>query len=260
MASRNAIPPNSTQPNVTLPSAAPPSRARAAVVRAYARLLDHYGPQGWWPPVFPSSRRRDTPSADEIAIGAVLVQHTSWRNVESALAELAERRWVTLDAIARATDTTLAEAISAAGPPRVKAKRLQSLAHFASQRGGLRRFLDGVDNAAVAWERREALLCVHGIGPETADVILLYAGGAPLAVVDAYARRVLGRHGWHDPGDSYAALQRFFGESFPADPQTLNELHALIVRVGVDHCRAGAPKCEACPLKRMLPRGGPRAC
>jgi endonuclease-3 related protein len=103
---------------------------------------------------------------------------------------------------------------------------------------------------------REQLLAIHGIGPETADAILLYAGGLPTFVVDTYAHRVLARHGWIAYDASYDEIKDFFEASLPADATLYNEYHALLVRVGKEYCRRSAPNCEACPLACMLPEFG----
>lgn len=215
----------------------------------YRKLFDAYGPQGWWP-----ARTRL-----EVIVGAVLVQHTSWKNVETAIRKLRKAKALSIDALAALDEHRLAELLTPAGPPRVKARRLKSLVAFVQQEAGgsLRRLFAGVPDDDAALELRQRLLAVHGVGPETADAILLYAGEAPLFVVDDYARRVLGRHGLYDPKASYADVQRFFESRLERDTQLFNEYHALLVRVGVEHCKKPTPRCEGCPLRSMLPRGGP---
>jgi endonuclease-3 related protein len=147
----------------------------------------------------------------------------------------------------------LASLIRPAGAFRVKARRLRALLRWIVDRGG--------DPAAALrgdpGEVRESLLAVHGVGPETADSLLLYAGGHPVFVADAYARRVGGRHGWLDPDAGYEAIRALVEGSLPRDAALLNQFHAEIVQVGKDHCRA-TPRCEGCPLEPMLPPGGPR--
>ena len=104
---------------------------------------------------------------------------------------------------------------------------------------------------------RNELLSVHGIGPETADAILLYAGSAQTFVIDAYARRVLSRHGWAIAGASYAKLKAWCESQLPQNVQIYNEFHALLVHVGREHCRSRTPSCEGCPLQPLLPNSGP---
>jgi len=148
----------------------------------------------------------------------------------------------------------LAEAIRPAGYFRLKARRLRALLAWIVDRG------DGDPVAALRGDLaalREDLLTVHGVGRETADSILLYAGGRPVFVIDAYTRRVLGRHGWADPEADYDALRALFEGGLPRDAALWNQFHAEIVMVGKDHCGTVA-RCEGCPLEGMLPPGGPR--
>jgi endonuclease-3 related protein len=199
----------------------------------------------WWP--------ADTPL--EVCVGAVLTQNTAWTNVERALGNL-RAAGVLGDARAMLAlpEARLAELLRPAGYFRLKAKRLRALLAWLVERG------DGDPVAALRGETaalRESLLGVHGVGRETADSILLYAGGHPVFVVDAYTRRVLGRHGWHDPEADYDAIRAFLEERLPADRALFNQFHAEFVAVGKDHCGT-APDCGGCPLERLLPRGGPR--
>lgn len=229
----------------------PLERGEAAPLQAaYHRLLDAYGPQGWWP----------AKSRFEIVVGAVLVQHTQWRNAERALAALRGAGALSVSALAALTDERLAALIRPAGSATVKTRRLRAVVRFLENEAGgsLRRLLAGVARRDRAMAVRRRLLAVHGVGPETADAILLYAGGAPVFVADAYARRVLSRHGWLAPDADYATTQSAFETALPRDAQLFNEYHALVVRVGVEHCRSRRPLCEGCPLAPMLPRGGPR--
>jgi endonuclease-3 related protein len=222
------------------------SRGRPAPLReAHRRLLRRYGPLGWWP--------AETPL--EVCVGAVLTQNTAWANVEKALANL---RAAGLLGDARAMlalpEARLADLLRPAGYFRVKARRLRALLRWLVDRGG------GDPAAALRGGTaalREDLLGVHGVGRETADSILLYAGGRPVFVVDAYTRRVVGRHGWSDGEAGYEDLRAFFERRLPRDAPLYNQLHAEIVAVGKDHCRP-VPRCEGCPLEGLLPRGGPR--
>ena len=223
--------------------------------KVYRRLLDALGPQGWWP----SKSKHAAPDGWEIVTGAVLVQHTSWKNVERALDALLHADVMSPQAVDEIDAEDLATLVRSAGPPRVKAKRLKAVASFFVEHhgGSVERFLAGVDDPRVAKRRRAELLAVHGVGPETADVVLLYAGGAPVFVVDAYKRRVMRRHGWGDPDAPYDDVQRYWQRQLPRDAAVYNEAHALLVRVGVDYCRARAPRCAGCPLEAMLPASGP---
>jgi endonuclease-3 related protein len=211
----------------------------------YEALHTAFGPQGWWP----------GDSAVEIVVGAVLVQNTSWRNVEHALRNLRERDLFDFEQLLALEHAELERLIQPAGFYRVKARRLRNLLDFlvASHEGSLENLF-----ALPLAEARRQLLGVNGVGPETADSILLYAGGLPLFVVDAYTRRVLVRHGWLPPGARYDEMQRLFHAQLPPNPQIFNEYHALIVRLGHHYCRA-RPQCEGCPLACHLPRSGPCA-
>lgn len=212
---------------------------------AHRRLLARYGPLGWWP--------AETPL--EVCVGAILTQNTSWKGVERALANL-RRAGVLGDARAMLAlpAARLAALLRPSGYFRLKAKRLRALLRWIVDRG------DGDPVAALRGDPaavRGDLLRVHGVGRETADSLLLYAGGIPSFVVDAYTRRILGRHGWADPAADYDDLRALLERSLPRDPALWNQFHAEIVMAGKDHCRP-SPRCDGCPLERMLPRGGPR--
>ncbi len=147
----------------------------------------------------------------------------------------------------------LAALIRPAGFFRVKARRLRALLDWILARGG------GDVGAALRGDPEEVradLLAVHGVGRETADSILLYAGGRPFFVVDAYTRRILERHGWAAPGEDHDALRRRIEASLPRDPALWNQFHAEFVATGKEHCRP-TPRCAGCPLEGMLPPGGP---
>jgi len=214
-----------------------------ALQQAYDRLLAAFGPQHWWP--------GETPL--EIMVGAVLVQNTAWKNVERAIANLRDDGLMQVRAIYELPIEELAEVIRPAGYFRVKARRLHNLLDFV-----VREYdgsLDAMFQSDVA-TLREQLLAVHGIGPETADAILLYAGNLPTFVVDTYTHRVLARHGWIGYEADYHEIKDHFESSLPRDATLYNEYHALLVRVGKDFCRRTAPKCDACPLAALLPDGG----
>jgi endonuclease-3 related protein len=206
-------------------------------------LLKRYGPQHWWP--------GETPF--EVMVGAVLTQNTSWRNVTRAIANLRARDLMEPAALYAVPNEELAELIRPAGYFRLKAKRLRTLLDYVMDRwaGSLEEMFE-----APTEQLRAELLEINGIGPETADSILLYAAGKASFVVDAYTYRVCVRHGWIEPEVDYEGLKEFFESALPEDVPLYNELHALLVRVGHEHCRR-RPKCEGCPLEEMLPEGGP---
>lgn len=206
-------------------------------------LHSQFGPQYWWP----------GDSAIEIVIGAVLVQNTSWKNVEHALRNLRDHGLFDFDRLHALDQNELERLVQPAGFYRVKAKRLRNLLNFLAtfHQGSLERLFE-----LPLEEARRQLLGVNGVGPETADSILLYAGRLPLFVVDAYSRRVLVRHGWLPSGVGYHEMQQLFHSQLPADPLLFNEYHALIVRLGHLHCKTH-PVCEGCPLAGYLPRSGP---
>jgi endonuclease-3 related protein len=213
------------------------------LVELYRRLLDAFGPQQWWP--------GETPF--EVLVGAVLVQNTAWKNVERAIDRLRDADLLDPHALGAVALPDLAELIRPAGYFRLKARRLKNLLTFVlDEYGGS---LD--DMFAVGLPRlREQLLSVNGVGPETADSILLYAGGLPTFVVDTYTARVLKRHGWIEPEADYYAIKEHFEGQLDEDAAVFNEYHALLVRLGHLHCRK-TPKCEECPLYDLLPEGGP---
>ena len=216
----------------------------ATLSEIYRRLLDAFGHQGWWPGESPL----------EVMVGAVLTQNTNWQNVERAIENLRRADVLEPHALREVPVEELEELIRPAGYFRVKARRLHSLLEFLVER------LDGSLEAMFRTELpalREQLLSVHGIGPETADSILLYAGGLPSFVVDAYTHRVLARHGWIDFDADYHEIQDHFQGNLPDDVAMYNEYHALLVHLGRHYCRKSKPKCDECPLADFLPDRGP---
>ena len=215
---------------------------RATPLEVYERLLAAFGRQGWWP--------GETPF--EVLIGAVLVQNTAWKNVERAIANLREAGVLDPRALYRIPVAELEELIRPAGYYRVKARRLRNLLQLVNEE------FDGSLEAMFRTPLdvlREKLLGINGIGPETADAILLYAGGLPTFVVDTYTHRVFARHGWIDFEADYHAIKDHFESSLPDDATLFNEYHALLVRLGKEFCRR-TPQCEKCPLVDLLPEGG----
>jgi endonuclease-3 related protein len=210
----------------------------------YEQLLNHFGPQHWWP----------GNSAFEVIVGAVLTQNTNWKNVERALDSLRARAALQPAELDRMAVTDLAELIRPAGYYRLKARRLKSVVDYLMTRhGGSVEAMFVMEPATL----RKELLQLNGIGPETADSILLYAGGQPAFVVDAYTARLAVRHGWLDQPVKYEELQAYFTARLPADASLFNEFHALVVRLGKDYCRK-QPQCDGCPLQSLLPPTGPR--
>lgn len=206
----------------------------------YRTLERAYGPQHWWP--------GDTPF--EVMVGAVLTQNTAWSNVEKAIANLKRERLLSLPDLHAVPPGRLSSLIRPSGYYNIKAKRLRNLLGFIKNhyRGNLKRmFADDPETL------RGNLLGVNGIGPETADSILLYAAGQPVFVVDAYTRRVFSRHGFLSEDASYDEVRRFFMDRLPPDARLYNEYHALIVRVGKESCKRSKPACGSCPLGLLLP-------
>ncbi len=205
----------------------------------FTRLHALFGPQHWWP--------GDGPF--EVMVGAILTQNTNWGNVERAIGNLKDARALTPEAIDGMDDSRLAELIRPAGYFNVKAARLKSFVRFYV--GRYRGRVSAMRRRGTATLRQE-LLGVKGIGPETADSILLYALGRPVFVIDAYTRRVLSRHGIMDASEPYERFQGLFHSSLPRDARLFNEYHALLVRLGKEFCRP-RPRCDGCPLSGMFP-------
>jgi endonuclease-3 related protein len=212
----------------------------AALLRRWYRdLRRRFGPQRWWP--------GDSPY--EIMVGAILTQNTAWTNVEKAVAALKTAGVLEPRRLMALPPRRLAALIRPAGAFNVKTRRLRAYTAWYLERfGGDPARMRRPPRAAL----REELLGVHGIGPETADSILLYALDLPEFVVDAYTRRVLSRHGLAGEDASYGEMKALFEESMPRDRRRFNEVHALIVAVGKTHCRPRA-RCEGCPLESSLP-------
>lgn len=224
-------------------------------VEIYECLYEAYGPQGWWPvtlragsaPVYrpgihlPENDRQ----RHEMIFGAILTQNTSWTNVQRALMALTEAGIRTPAAVLSLPLKRLEALIRPSGYFRQKARRLKVAARF------FRDFRAGAHSATAL---REKLLALHGVGPETADSILLYALGHPVFVVDAYTRRISSRMGFVTSDISYNALQKRFAEALGPDVPVFNECHALLVALAKKHCSA-RPICRGCPLERCCDTG-----
>ena len=202
------------------------------------------GPMNWWPAKTPF----------EMIVGAILTQSTAWTNVEQALANLQRAGLLKPSGLERVSEARLARLIRPSGYFRQKAKKLKAFVAYLRKRhgGSLARMF-----RTPTAELREQLLAVHGIGPETADSILLYAGGHPVFVVDAYTHRILDRHRLARGNPDYHAVQGLFQSNLPKDPALYNEFHALLVNVGKNWCRKSRPRCEECPLLPHLPDAAP---
>jgi endonuclease-3 related protein len=209
------------------------------LLKVYKNLLVFFGTQHWWPAESPF----------EVMVGAVLTQHTSWNNVSQAITNLKTKKLLSPDIIQAAPRGKLVDAIRPAGFQRQKAACLKSLSNFILR--GYHGDLELMRNADTAILRRE-LLEIKGIGPETADSILLYSLGQPVFVIDSYTRRVFSRHGLGPSGRGYDEWQECFMSSLPADVKIFNEYHALIVKLAKVHCRA-KPICRGCPLESYKP-------
>lgn len=185
-------------------------------------------------------------------MGAILTQNTSWTNVARAIENLRDERLLTPTAIEQAPLPRIESLIRPSGYFRQKARKLKAFCAFfrAEYRGSLKRMFE-----TPTMVLREKLLGVFGIGPETADSILLYAGGHPVFVVDAYTKRMLARHGWADADAKYEDVRWMSERQFPGDTERFNEFHALIVNTGKNFCRPREPLCGECPLGRYLEEG-----
>ncbi len=198
-------------------------------------MLNHFGPQHWWP----------GETELEMIVGAMLTQNTNWDNVEKAIKNLKTANLLLIKALDAASLPELALKIRPAGYYNVKAGRLKNLIRFIMEEydGDIDRLLNEETGPL-----REGLLSVKGVGPETADSIVLYAARRPVFVIDAYTHRILSRHGMAEEEATYRDLQELFMDNLPEDPKLFNEFHALIVKTGKECCRR-KPLCKTCPLE-----------
>ena len=201
----------------------------------YDRLYQFYGPQHWWP----------ADSDLEMVVGAVLTQNTNWQNVRKAIDTLRGEGLLSFEALNSLPVAHLAILIKSSGYYNLKAVRLKNLLLMIDDDYG--GSLDSLlENDLLS--ARESLLSVKGVGPETADSILLYAGNHPIFVVDTYTHRIFSRHHLVADDCDYQELQDLFMDNLPHDPQLFNEYHALIVKAAKEFCRKSKPFCEKCPL------------
>lgn len=202
----------------------------------YQRLYAYFGPQHWWP--------GETPF--EVMVGAILTQNTSWSNVEKAISNLKKNNLLELDKLYGLSEEKLASLIRPSGYYNLKAKRLKELLRFLKKTygGNISKMRRGKTQ-----DLRAQLLKVNGVGPETADSILLYALGKPVFVVDAYTKRILFMHGFIKEGASYDEVKNLFMQNLKNEVKLFNEYHALLVKLGKYFCLKSKPKCRLCPLR-----------
>ncbi len=211
------------------------TETRSLLIEAHERLVAHYDVDRWhW---------QEDSTATDICLGAILVQHTSWTNVEKALAKMRAAGAASFEAIAARSEDEVAELVWPSGTPRVKARRLKVFAALVLSYGGFEGLF-----ALETPELRALLLGTYGIGPETADVILLYAARRPVVVHDAYTARLCRRLGLGPEGDGYEAWQTWLDERLPGVLEFRRRSHAAIVLHCKETCRA-KPRCGACPLR-----------
>lgn len=205
--------------------------------KIYSRLYAAFGPQHWWP----------GETAFEVAVGAILTQNTSWANVEKAIGNLKKDGLLSAGHLFHMNVRNLAALIRPAGYYNIKARRLKNFVEFltAGFGGSMRRMKDEEQDVM-----RKRLLSVNGIGPETADSIMLYALEKPVFVIDNYTKRVLSRHKIMKQDSPYEDFQELFHSSLAREAALYNEFHALFVRLAKEHCRTKS-LCSGCPVERM---------
>lgn len=212
-------------------------RKSKKLLRIYHRLHDSIGPRQWWP--------GDSPF--EVIIGAILTQNTSWGNVEKAIKALKEENLLDPFKLYNIEEETLAKTIKSSGFFNIKAKRIKNFIGFLFEiyQGSIAKMF-----SEKLTPLREKLLKINGIGPETADSILLYAGEKPIFVIDAYTKRILIRHNLISKEASYSEMQEFFMKNSEKDVRMFNEYHALLVYIGKNFCKK-IPNCDSCPMKGL---------
>lgn len=207
------------------------------LLQIYKLLLERFGPQYWWP----------GESRFEIIVGAVLTQNTNWANVEKAIANLRRAGVLNPRDLYELGPRELGELIRPAGYWRLKTERIRNLLQWLSEYYAGQ--LEALESVATSQLRQE-LLSIKGIGPETADSILLYAFEREIFVVDTYTARIVCRHELMEYGAGYEELQELFDSNLPADAELFNEFHALLVRTAKEYCRPRA-RCDGCPLESL---------
>lgn len=211
-------------------------------MQIYDRLLKAYGAQHWWPAESPF----------EVIVGAVLTQNTSWTNAATAIANLKAAGALSARRLREMPHEELAAMLRPAGYFNSKARKLRAVAEYLGRYGD---DLDALFRSKPLPELREEVRSIYGIGPETADSILLFAGGLPTFVVDAYTKRILGRLDLLSDDVEYEAVRRLFHRALPQDRQLFNEFHALLVTHAKNSCHKRAPRCSGCPLLDLCAAG-----
>lgn len=213
---------------------------RKILLKVYQAMLKTHGYRHWWP--------GDTPF--EIMVGAILTQNTAWKNVEKAIAGLKRERFLSISGIRKIPLAKLAKVIRPSGYFNQKAKKLKGLVqHIDQEYGGSLKWMKQQPLPAL----REKLLEVFGIGPETADSILLYALEKPVFVVDTYTKRIFLRHRWIPASAGYSQIQQLLTRRLPEEERLYNDYHAQLVAVGNRYCKRSQALCEQCPLQPYLP-------
>ncbi len=202
----------------------------------YKKLYHSFGPQYWWP----------AKTRFEVMVGAILTQNTSWSNAEKAINNLKKHKLLKPKELHKLPQKKLSNLIVPAGYYNIKAKRLKEFLNFLfkNYKGNLKK-MASMDTPTL----RRQLLSVNGIGPETADSILLYALNKPVFVIDAYTKRIFSRHGLIKDDAGYEQIQNLFMKNFKPQVKSFNEYHALLVKLAKDFCLKTKPKCNLCPLK-----------
>ncbi len=221
------------------------------ISQIYSKLLDFFGSQGWWPVVndknllceYHNNAPKNEAEALEICFGAILAQNTNWKNAEKAIINLNKNNLISIGKIIKIKEQKLAEIIKSSGYHNQKSKKLKNFCQFLSENydGKLQKLFQ-----SNIKKLRDELLSISGIGPETADSIILYAAKKPIFVVDAYTKRIIGRIGYNEK--TYDELQNLFMNSLPNNEKLFNEYHALLVELGKNICKS-KPLCEICPIK-----------
>lgn len=208
------------------------------LISVYKKLYARFGPQYWWP----------AKSSFEVMIGAILTQNTNWGNVEKAINNLRKNKLLSAAKLNKLSNKQISKFITSAGYYNVKAKRIKELLKFLFKvyKGDIDKMLS-VDTSVL----RGQLLSVHGVGPETADSILLYALNKPVFVIDAYTKRMLSRHSFVNQDGSYEQAQGLFMNNLRPDVKLFNEYHALLVKLAKEYCLKNKPKCEQCPINKI---------
>ncbi|MBS3101988.1 endonuclease III domain-containing protein [Candidatus Woesearchaeota archaeon] len=225
------------------------------LIKIYSKLHSHFGSQHWWPvtkekelvPKYHQSIKLNPKQKLEICFGAILTQNTNWKNVEKAIIQLNKHQLISIKKILKIDNKKLAEVIRSSGYHNQKAIKLKNFCYFLSKNynGNLNLFFkNNIEKL------RKELLEINGIGPETADSIILYAAEKPIFVIDAYTKRVYSRIFNIKRELKYEELQKIFEKSFKKEAKLFNECHALLVELGKNVCKK-VPLCNQCPINNM---------